>query len=116
MILLEGESKNVSFANLDEALSAAGHAVRLFGKPEVNGKRRMGVALALGTSIDEAREKARRAAGTVQGADGLIQTTAERSFAVVGDGLPGSFRGAGPLPQQKTVGWQAASARRGRRG
>ena len=34
--------------------------IRLFGKPEVRGKRRMGVALARSASIDVARDKARR--------------------------------------------------------
>jgi len=37
-----------------------------FGKPEVKGHRRMGVALALAKSIEEARAKARRAAQAIQ--------------------------------------------------
>ncbi len=65
VILVEGHSKNVSFGNLQEALSEPDTALRLFGKPEVKGKRRMGVIAARSTSIEAAREKARRAAGAV---------------------------------------------------
>jgi phosphoribosylglycinamide formyltransferase 2 len=66
VILPEGHSKNVSYANLSEALAQPDTALRLFGKPEVKGKRRMGVAVARGGSVEEAREKARNAAGAVQ--------------------------------------------------
>jgi phosphoribosylglycinamide formyltransferase 2 len=66
VILPEGHSKNVSYTNLTEALSQPDTALRLFGKPEVKGKRRMGVAVARGGRIEEAREKARRAAGAVK--------------------------------------------------
>ena len=55
---MEGESSNVSFGNLDQALTEPDTQLRLFGKPEVHGQRRMGVALARGDSIEEAREKA----------------------------------------------------------
>ncbi|MEI6534979.1 MAG: formate-dependent phosphoribosylglycinamide formyltransferase [Verrucomicrobiaceae bacterium] len=65
-ILVEGHSKNVSFGKLDVALSQPDTALRLFGKPEVKGKRRMGVAVARGSSIDEAREKARYSAAAVK--------------------------------------------------
>lgn len=58
-LLVEGESKNVRFENIERALAQPDTAVRLFGKPEVHGHRRMGVSLALGASIDEARAKAR---------------------------------------------------------
>ena len=66
VILVEGQSKNVSFSNLGAALAEPDTALRLFGKPEVKGKRRMGVCVARGSSIDEAREKARRAAGSME--------------------------------------------------
>ncbi len=66
VILVEGESKQVSFDNLAEALSQDNTHIRLFGKPEVSGRRRMGVALAYGETIDEAREKARNAANSVE--------------------------------------------------
>jgi phosphoribosylglycinamide formyltransferase 2 len=58
-LLVEGESNNVRFENVERALTEPDTAIRLFGKPEVKGHRRMGVSLALGASIDEARAKAR---------------------------------------------------------
>lgn len=58
-LLVEGESNNVRFENVERALTQPDTALRLFGKPEVRGHRRMGVSLALGASIDEARAKAR---------------------------------------------------------
>ena len=66
VILVEGESDQVSFGNLNEALAQPDTQLRLFGKPEVKGKRRMGVAIARGQSIDEAREKALRVAAAVE--------------------------------------------------
>lgn len=65
VILVEGDSEQVQFGQIAEALSAPDTQLRLFGKPEVHGKRRMGVAVARGESIDDARAKARRAASTV---------------------------------------------------
>ena len=58
VILVEGESEDISFGNLDMALAEPDTQLRLFGKPKVSGQRRMGVALARGNSIEEAREKA----------------------------------------------------------
>ena len=58
VILVSGESQNVQFANLEKALSIANTQLRLFGKPEVSGTRRMGVALAIGESIEQAKETA----------------------------------------------------------
>ena len=66
VILVEGESEQVSFGNLNEALVQPDTQLRLFGKPEVKGKRRMGVAIARGQSIDEARQKAQQAAAAVE--------------------------------------------------
>ncbi len=66
VILPEGDSTSPSFANVDAALREPDTALRLFGKPEIHGHRRMGVALALADTIDEAREKATRAAAAVQ--------------------------------------------------
>lgn len=57
-LLVEGESKQVAFENLDEALAEPDTDLRLFGKPEVQGRRRMGVTLAAGESIEDARRKA----------------------------------------------------------
>jgi phosphoribosylglycinamide formyltransferase 2 len=65
VILVEGESKQVSFGNLAAALSEPDTALRLFGKPQVSGQRRMGVALARDESIELARAKAVRAAQAV---------------------------------------------------
>lgn len=66
VILVEGNSKQVVFGNLTEALKEPDTQLRLFGKPEVSGKRRMGVVVARGATIDEAREKAKRAAAAVE--------------------------------------------------
>jgi phosphoribosylglycinamide formyltransferase 2 len=65
VILVDGESQQVSFGNLGAALTEPDSALRLFGKPEVSGQRRMGVALARAESIEEARAKATRSAEAV---------------------------------------------------
>ena len=65
VILVEGKSEQVSFGNLQQALSEPDTQLRLFGKPAVNGKRRMGVALARAETIDAARAKACRTSNTV---------------------------------------------------
>ncbi|MCC4263294.1 formate-dependent phosphoribosylglycinamide formyltransferase [Oceanimonas baumannii] len=66
VILPEGESTQTTFGNLAEALAQPDTDLRLFGKPEINGRRRMGVTLALSDSIDGARDQARRAAEAVK--------------------------------------------------
>jgi phosphoribosylglycinamide formyltransferase 2 len=66
VILVEGNSSQVQFGNLPEALSQPDTQLRLFGKPEVAGKRRMGVALARGADIEEALDKARKASAAVK--------------------------------------------------
>ena len=66
VLLVDGHSTQVTFSNLAEALQEPDTQLRLFGKPEVAGKRRMGVALARGATLDEALQKARRASGAVQ--------------------------------------------------
>ena len=66
VILAEGDSHGVTYSGFDQALAEPDTKLRLFGKPEVHGKRRMGVALALDESIDSAREKARRVATAIQ--------------------------------------------------
>jgi phosphoribosylglycinamide formyltransferase 2 len=58
-LLVEGNSNDVRFEHVERALTEPDTAIRLFGKPEVRGHRRMGVSLALGKTIDEARAKAR---------------------------------------------------------
>ena len=66
VILVKGQSKNISFTGLEEALFQPDTQLRLFGKPEVNGERRMGVCLAKGDTIDEARRKANEAAEKIK--------------------------------------------------
>ncbi|WP_296056760.1 formate-dependent phosphoribosylglycinamide formyltransferase [uncultured Amphritea sp.] len=66
VILVEGESNTLSFSNLEAALAAPDTQLRLFGKPDVSGKRRMGVALARGADINEATQKALNAAAAVK--------------------------------------------------
>jgi len=65
VILPELDSDNVQFGNLSAALGA-GLQLRLFGKPEVRGQRRMGVALATGDNVDEAVARAVAAAASVK--------------------------------------------------
>lgn len=66
VILSEGESTSVSYSSLAEALDQPDTELRLFGKPGVSGRRRMGVGLAIGTDIAEARKKACAVANRVQ--------------------------------------------------
>jgi phosphoribosylglycinamide formyltransferase 2 len=66
VILVSGESRNVQFGNLESALSAPDTQLRLFGKPEVSGSRRMGVALAVADTIERAREIANASAAAVE--------------------------------------------------
>ena len=65
VILVEGESEEVSFGNLDQALAQEDTQLRLFGKPRVSGQRRMGVGLARGDSIEQARDKANAVSSAV---------------------------------------------------
>ena len=65
VILAQGHSQSLSFGGLAEALAEPDTQLRLFGKPEVAGERRVGVALALAKSIEGARDKALRSAGSV---------------------------------------------------
>ena len=65
VITARGDSDQVSFGNLETALAAPDTQLRLFGKPDVYGERRMGVALALGTDLAQARAKARAVAAAV---------------------------------------------------
>jgi phosphoribosylglycinamide formyltransferase 2 len=65
-IVAEGEMDDPTYAGIDRALAQAGTSVRLFGKPEVKGHRRMAVALATGRSVKEARRKAKAAAEQIK--------------------------------------------------
>jgi phosphoribosylglycinamide formyltransferase 2 len=66
VILPEGDSSEVVFGNLEAALREPDTHLRLFGKPEVKGRRRMGVVACRAESIEEARRRARDAAAAVQ--------------------------------------------------
>jgi len=61
-IVVEGESDQVQFGNLQEVLAEPGTDLRLFGKQSVSGHRRMAVILAKGENVEDARDKAARAA------------------------------------------------------
>ena len=65
VILAEGTSSQTRFGNLETALSKPDIHLRLFGKPDVSGQRRMGVLLARDSSIEAALQKARQASAAV---------------------------------------------------
>src|SRR5690606_7925815 len=60
------EARGVAFEGTAEALAVPGADLRLFGKPESYARRRMGVALARGADVEQARDRARTAAGKVR--------------------------------------------------
>lgn len=60
-IVVEGDSNRVEFENVDKVLEEPGVDIRIFGKPEVKGHRRMGVILATADSVEEAIAKCDRA-------------------------------------------------------
>ena len=65
VILPQLTSQNVTFDNVEGAMGA-GLQVRLFGKPDIDGTRRLGVALATGENVDEAVARAKTAAANVK--------------------------------------------------
>lgn len=65
VILVRGNSDNITFSGIEKALEVPDTQIRLFGKPEVSGERRMGVCLARGASIEDARKKANAAAANI---------------------------------------------------
>jgi len=64
-VVVEGESSQVVFGGLEQALAETDTQLRLFGKPSVSGKRRMAVTLAREDTIDKARHKANAAAAAL---------------------------------------------------
>ena len=60
------ESKCLMFSDIDKALGVPSVDIRLFGKPESFARRRMGVALATGQDVDQARARAKQAASLVK--------------------------------------------------
>ena len=65
-VVVEGDTDKVVFGNLDKVLAEPNIQVRIFGKPEVKGHRRMGVILARGESVEEALAKAEKAYATLE--------------------------------------------------
>lgn len=66
VILAPGPSEHPQFQGIEAALRVPGSKLRLFGKPSARKNRRMGVALALGNTVDQARERAQRCASQVK--------------------------------------------------
>lgn len=60
-IVVEGDTDTIEMENLEKVLKEPGVQLRIFGKPEISGHRRMGVILASADTVEEAREKAERA-------------------------------------------------------
>jgi phosphoribosylglycinamide formyltransferase 2 len=65
-VLAHGDIANPTYTGIARALAAAGTSVRIFGKPEVKGHRRMAVALATGRTVAEARRKAMASAKQIK--------------------------------------------------
>lgn len=60
VLLVEGDSDAMQYAGLERALAQPDTDLRLFGKPEVRGERRLGVGLARDRTVPEAIEKAKQ--------------------------------------------------------
>lgn len=60
-IVVEGDTDKIEMDNLEEVLAEPGVQIRIFGKPEIKGHRRMGVILATDETVEAARDKAERA-------------------------------------------------------
>ncbi len=56
-IVADGTSSSIAFEGVEEALTEPNSNIRLFGKPEIKGHRRLGVLLARGKDVEEAKEK-----------------------------------------------------------
>lgn len=65
VILVEGESTRVRYGNLAAVLGAPDTQLRLFGKPGVDGQRRMGVVLVRGDSVEAALQQARQSSAAI---------------------------------------------------
>ena len=74
VILATGEMTAPRFEGVEDALREPGTQLRLFGKPAAHKNRRMGVVVASGTTTDEARAKAKRAAAQVKVMPGVAKT------------------------------------------
>ncbi|MET0616201.1 MAG: formate-dependent phosphoribosylglycinamide formyltransferase, partial [Luteibacter sp.] len=65
-VLVEGEGHAPTYHGVAEALAETGTMLRIFGKPEVRGRRRMAVTLARAATVEEALDKAKRAASRIR--------------------------------------------------
>ena len=65
-IVIEGQSNDIRFEKLSDVVSDPDTNIRLFGKPEINGHRRLGVIVSVGEDIYQARDKARTAVATIE--------------------------------------------------
>lgn len=66
VLMVKGESTDMRYSNLDEALAQPDTDLRLFGKPEVSGSRRLGVAVARADSVERARVKANKVIAAIK--------------------------------------------------
>ena len=66
VILAQGQSSAPAFINVEQAISEAQTQLRLFGKPVVQGQRRLGVVCGLGDSLEQARHKVNQAAAAIK--------------------------------------------------
>lgn len=66
VLMVKGESTDMRYGNLDEALAQPDTDLRLFGKPEVSGSRRLGVAVARADSVERARVKANKVIAAIK--------------------------------------------------
>ncbi len=66
VLLVKGDSTNMRYSGLERGLEQPDTDLRLFGKPEVSGSRRLGVALARADSVEKARAKANQVIAGIQ--------------------------------------------------
>ncbi len=60
-IVVEGDTNRLEIGDVDKALEEPGVQIRIFGKPEISGHRRMGVILATASDVEQAKQKCDRA-------------------------------------------------------
>jgi len=66
VVLARGQSQDIRYTGIAAALDCDDVQLRLFGKPDINGQRRLGVALARGETVEDAVAKAKTAAAAVK--------------------------------------------------
>ena len=66
VILADGQSSDIRYEGIAEALASDNTQLRLFGKPEIHGRRRLGVALARDSDVQAAIDKALNAAAKIK--------------------------------------------------